>query len=265
VFAQNNESERFKPEGYVFKLYPLFVALFVVIQLECIIFIHKQIDIFDITTTLSGITFPINLLILAIVTHCYGKQSARQLIWINNIIILQFVGYTFFAHSMNWAGNVNNAETIMAFDQLLPLFMRSGLAGLVAENIAEFIFIAMYNKHKNKAIVRGANAQGGLYQFYGLFKYCFVANLLMLLVSYVAIFWHYPFYDILILVLQVLALKSVIEAIFSPLAIVLIAKIKKFEGFEIHDFSGNNPFLFLLDYKNLNFNQVNAHENHTNK
>lgn len=254
--------ERFKPEGYIFKLYPLFVAIFVCVQIECIIFIHKQITIFGITTTLSGITFPINLLILAIVTHCYSKQSARQLIWINNIIILQFVGYTYFSHSMSWASSVSNAETVTAFDQLLPLFMRSGLAGLIAENIAEFIFIALYNRHKNKGVAQEANIQGRLYQFFGLFKYCFLANLLMLLVSYVAIFWQYSFYNILVLVLQVLFLKSAIEIIFSPLAIFLIAKIKKIEGFDVHDFSGNNPFLFLLDYKNLNFNQVKVDENY---
>ena len=150
MLNKNSVNENFKPEGYIFKLYPLFVALFVIIQIECIIFVNKQITIFHITTTLSGITFPINLLILAVVTHCYSKQSARQLIWINNIIILQFIAYVYFSHSMDWASGINKPETVQAFDQLLPMFIRSGIASLLAENIAEFLFIILYNRHKNQ-------------------------------------------------------------------------------------------------------------------
>lgn len=56
-------------------------------------------------------------------------------------------------------------------------------------------------------------------------------------------------------------IKSIIELIFSPLAIYLILKAKKFEGFDVHDFSGNNPFLFVMDYKYLNFNVVKDKEN----
>lgn len=252
----------FTGSSYVFKLYPLLVAVFVVIQIECILFVYKQISLFGITTTLSGITFPINLLILAIVTHCYGKQSARQLVWINNIVILQFVGYNLFAQNTNWS-SLANMELVSAYETLIPLFMRSGLTALIAENIAEFLFIFLYSRYKNNK-PKLAPAKNTFYEFWGLFKFSFMANFLMLMVAYSSIFYEKSFYDIVTLVAQVMLIKSIIEILFSPLAIYLIIKIKQFEGFDIHDFSGNNPFLFLMDYKYLNFNPVNNNENNSN-
>lgn len=249
------------PDGYIFKLYPLLAALFVAIQLECILFVHKQTTIFHITTTLSGITFPVNLLILAIVTHCYGKQSAQQLIWINNIIILQFAAYNFFADSTTWA-HFQNLEVIASYNKLIPLFIRSSLTALIAENIAEFVFVYLYNAYKNKK-PKLTRAQNNVYEFWGLFKFSFLANSLMLLISYTSIFWELPYNKIFTLVIQVILIKSLIEIAFSPLAIYLILKIKKFEGFDVHDFSGNNPFLFLMDYKYLNFNTAKDDENNT--
>lgn len=249
----------FSPNGYIFKLYPLFATLFVAIQLECILFVHKQVTILYITTTLSGLTFPINLLILAIVTHCYGKQSARQLIWINNLIILQFVLYNILANSLPWA-HIENTGIITSYNKLLPLFIKSGITAIIAENIAEFLFVYLYNTYKNKK-PKLNSVQNNIYEFIGLFKFSFFTNFIMLLISYTSIFWELPYYKTIILVVQVMLIKSIIELIFSPLAIYLILKVKKFEGFDVHDFSGNNPFLFLMDYKYLNFNVVKDKKN----
>lgn len=259
-----NIKDRFLPDGYIFKLFPLFVALFVALQIECILFVYKQISIFYITTTLSGITFPINLLILAIVTHCYGKQSARQLIWINNIIILQFVAYNIFANFTSWSYVAENQKMISAYSELQPLFIRSGAISLVSENIAEFLFISLYNEYKNQKPISLNRWQNNIYEFLGLFKFSFIANFLMLVVSYSIIFWELSYSKILFLILQVMLVKSSIEIIFSPLAIYLILKIKKFEGFAVNDFSGNNPFLFMMDHKYLNFNMISDDEDSSN-
>ena len=160
-----NINDNSSPGGYIFKLYPLFVALFVILQIECIIFVHKQINVFKILTTISGITFPVNLLLLAIVTNCYGKQSARQLIWINNIVIIEFIIYNYFANIVDWA-NYENIKLINAYDILTSLFIRSGLTALIAENIAEFVFIALYNNYKNEK-PKLSNSRNIFYEFIG--------------------------------------------------------------------------------------------------
>jgi uncharacterized PurR-regulated membrane protein YhhQ (DUF165 family) len=246
-------SNKEHPNGYMFKLYPLMVALFVILQIECILFVSKQIDIFHLSTTLSGITFPINLLILAIVVNCYGKQSARQLVWINNVIVIQFVIYNLFAHSLAWSPNSHNAEVIISYKILIPVFVKSGLAGLFAENIAEFLFVFLYAKYQNKKLIHEISF---LNEWLKLFIYGFAANFTMLLISYSIIFSDYSFKDISILICHVMLLKSIIEVIFSPIAIYIIIKIKNFEGFDVRDLSGNNPFAFLIKYEYLNFYQV---------
>ncbi len=249
-----NPDKYCRPDGFIFKFYPLAVALFVILQIECILFVNKRIDIFHLSTTLSGITFPINLLILAVAVNCYGKQSARQLVWINNITIIQFVIYNFCANFLTWSSNSHNPEVIISYKILIPIFIKSGLAGLFAENIAEFLFVFLYSRYQNKRLVHEVSF---LKEWLRLFIYVFTANFTMLLISYNIIFADYNFKDVIILICQVMLLKSIIEIIFAPIAIYIITKIKNFEGFDVRDLSGNNPFAFLIKYEYLNFYQIN--------
>lgn len=240
-------------DGYIFKFYPLLVALFVILQIECIIFVNKQIDIFYLSSTVSGVTFPLNLLILAIVVNCYGKQCARQLIWINNIVVLQFAAYNFFIGHLNWSIKSQDPEIINAYQVLVPVFARVGLAAIFSENIANFLFVFIYSKYRNSYKVFQVSYSK---EYLRMFIYAFISNFTMLMLSYSIIFWRYDFKYIVLLVCRVMLLKSIIEAIFSPIAIYVITKIKNIEGFGVRDISGNNPFKFLIKKEYLNFYQV---------
>jgi uncharacterized PurR-regulated membrane protein YhhQ (DUF165 family) len=247
-FTNSQDSSQY----HAFKLYTFLVALFIVLRTEAIMFVNKQITIFYVTTTVSGITLTINFLILAIVTSCYGKQSARQLLWINNVIALQFIIYNVFANSFDWSVSGNqNLEIISAYKQLIPLFIKAGGFGLIGENVADFLFVFLYSKRKNKQpIIVGISK---LSEYFILFKCSFLANLAMLAVAYSGIFFKNSFLDILTLILQVLFVKTATEIILSPLVICLIIIIKHFEGFEVLDNSGYNPFKFKIEMKYLNF------------
>jgi uncharacterized PurR-regulated membrane protein YhhQ (DUF165 family) len=248
---EDNKISCFK--NNIFKFYPLMVALFVTLQIECILFVNKQIDVFYLSSTLSGITFPINLLILAVVVNCYGKQSAKQLIWINNVIVIQFVIYNLLANYLDWSSKNQNFDVMNAYNILIPIFIKSGLAALFAENVADFLFVFVYSNYRNN---RPVYKNSYLKEFFKMVEYSFMSNFVMLAISYSIIFWkkdlEYTFY----LICQVMILKSIIEIIFSPIAIYTITKIKNCEGFGIRDFAGNNPFTFLIKYEYLNFYQI---------
>ncbi len=248
-----------RPKNYIFKFYPLMVALFVTLQIECVLFVNKQIDVFHLSSTLSGITFPLNLLILAVVVNCYGKQSAKQLIWINNVIVIQFVIYNLLANYLNWSSKNQDFEVINAYNMLIPIFIKSGLAALFAENVADFLFVFVYSRYRNSHPVY---KNSYLKEFLKMVEYSFISNFIMLAVSYVVIFWKQDLKYTFFLICQVMILKSIIEIVFSPIAIYVINKIKNFEGFGIRDFSGDNPFTFLIKYEYLNFYQIlpNAEE-----
>ncbi len=242
------------PDKYIFKFYPLLVALFIALRIEAIMFVNKQITIFYITTTVSSITLTINFLIIAIVTNCYGKQSARQLIWINNIVAIQFVIYSLSANALKWSSGSHDLAIINSYQIIIPLFAKGSLFGILGENVADFLFTFLYSRYKNNVLTKSIKTSY-LQDYFVLFRYSFIANFAMLSVAYSGIFFNYAIEEIITLVCGALFVKTVIELFLSPIALYAITKLKKLENFDVYDFSGNNPFAFLIQYEYLNLRQ----------
>jgi uncharacterized PurR-regulated membrane protein YhhQ (DUF165 family) len=242
------------PDGYIFKFYPLLVAIFIALRIEAIMFVNKQITIFHIITTVSSITLTINFLIIAVVTNCYGKQSARQLIWINNIIAIQFALYNFSANSLQWASISRDLGIINSYQIIIPLFVKGSLFGILGENVADFLFTFLYSRYKNNMLTKSIKTSY-LQDYFVLFRYSFIANFVMLSVAYSGIFFNRSIEEIITLICGALLVKTIIELFLSPIAVYAIVKLKKLENFDVYDLSGNNPFAFLIKYEYLNFYQ----------
>ena len=250
--------------GYIFKFYPLLVALFVALRIEAIMFVNKQITIFHITTTVSSITLTINFLIIAVVTNCYGKQSSRQLVWINNLIAFQFAIYSFLANSVNWADNGSDLELINSYQTLVPLFAKNSIFGILGDNVADFLFIFLYSRYKNNKLIKPIKTSY-LHDYFVLFKYSFIANLGMLLMAYTWIFFDYPIEEVISLICGALIVKTIMELFLSPIASYIIPKLKQIEKFDVYDYSKNNPFAFLIKNEYLNFYQNTDNGNNLEK
>ena len=76
-----------------FKYYHIFITTIVVIQLMCFILVKRQISIFGITTTASGILFPLDIYLFELIGYCYGFEYSRQAIWINTFFHFVFYRY----------------------------------------------------------------------------------------------------------------------------------------------------------------------------
>lgn len=239
-------TEKFSNRGHNFKLYTLLSILFVVIQLECNLFVTKQISIIGINLTMSGITYPVNLLILGVITNCYGYQYARQLLWLNNFMVVQFICYSLIAHSIppSHAMIKTQFELVSSYDRLIPIYIRNSISGMIGENIANFIFIWLVNKSK---IVQNGKKIG-----WRIIKYSIIANLIMLSASYSIIFWDYTFTHLVTLILNVMLIKIIIELIFIKLVVVCANKLRALEGMEVFDNTTYNPFSLLINYDYLN-------------
>ena len=178
-------NNKFLHKPHTFKLYTLLSVLFIVIQLECILFVTKQISVFNIDLTISGITYPFDLLILGIITNCYGYQYARQLLWLNNLIIIQFISYSFLVNNVHPSHIMESQQSnlVLSYSILVPLYIKSAISGMLGENIANFVFIWLVNN--SKIVQKGKNLG------WRIIRYSILANLIMLCISYTMIFKKY--------------------------------------------------------------------------
>ena len=249
-----NLKNNLQTNNHSFKLYTLFVAIYIIIQIECIMFVNKQIEIFGYNITLSGITFPIDVLLLGVITNSYGYQLARQLLWINNIIIVQFLLYNSVANVFPFANVMvnNQPDVVFAYDILIPRYIRTCITALVSENIAEFIFIWLVSRNK----IMHKNGNVG----WRIFKYSILANIIMLTIGYMGVFSDYSFTQIIKLIFNVMLIKTLIELLFLYFAIYIANKVRNFEQVDVFDYAKPNPFAFLTQYKYLNIKNINNTE-----
>ncbi|MFO0320618.1 MAG: VUT family protein, partial [Neisseriaceae bacterium] len=176
--------KKFSTQRHAFKLYTSLSVLFIILQIECILSVHKQISIFNVDLTISGIIYPFNLLILGIITNSYGYQYARQLLWLNNLALIQFIIYNFIIFHLNpsLAMQIHQPDLVQSYNILVPLYIKSSISSMVSENIANFIFIWMINISK---ILQHGKKIG-----WRIMKYSVLANFIMLIIAYSVIFFN---------------------------------------------------------------------------
>jgi uncharacterized PurR-regulated membrane protein YhhQ (DUF165 family) len=202
--------------------------IIVVIQVLCFILVKLQINIFGITTTASGILFPIDIYLFEIIGYCYGYEYSRQAVWLNSIahgcffLIIEMCNFLPYSYNMK-------SEYIQAYHTLFQYSYWVVIGSFVGNLVGDFF--SAYLVPKFKVVFKGQFTRIII-----LFVHI-LSEFITISISYSII--NYPdnhsFNLIFKLVMGTMFFKIIIAILMLPLAKYLINFIKRNEGTDIYD------------------------------
>lgn len=237
-----------------FKYYHIFITTIVAIQLMCFILVKRQISIFGITTTASGILFPLDIYLFELIGYCYGFEYSRQAIWINTFFHFVFFTVIQICNILPY-GTEMKPEYIHAYHTLFHYSIWIIVGSLIGEFCGEYFsssivprFKVIFESQYTKTI---------------LFITHIISELITISISYTITNLPdgYTVLQIAKLVLGTILIKTIVAILLLPIAQKMIHIVRKSEGFDIYDYNQNyslfkfNPDLRkirMVNYKGTN-------------
>lgn len=229
------------------KYYPLLLMIIVTVQVLCFILVKLHITIFGISTTTSGLLFPIDIYLFEIIGYCYGYEYSRQAVWLNSsshclfFVVLQLCNYLPYSSTMQ-------SEYINAYH----IIFRNSYWIIIGSFIGNFIgdYFSAYIVPKFKLIFNG-NFTRSL-----IFVTHIIAEFLTISISYTImnLSSRMSLIEVFNLVLGTMLFKTILAFLLLPFAKMLINFIKSSEGVEAYDFNQNYKlFKFSPDLNKVKF------------
>jgi uncharacterized PurR-regulated membrane protein YhhQ (DUF165 family) len=236
-----------------FKYYPILLTIVIAIQLMCFILVKWQINIHGLTTTASGLLFPLDIYLFEIIGYSYGYEYARQAVWVNGVshlfffLIIQFFGILPFASTMN-------PDYVIAYQTLFKysywIIIGSFIGNFCGDYFSAFLVPkskVFFNTRFNKTFI---------------FIIHIVSEFITISISYTIINLpdNYQITQIAKLICSTMIFKTIIALIMLPFAKQLINFIRNAESVDIYDQNQNYKlFKFNPDFtkiKMVNFKGV---------
>lgn len=167
------------------RLYEIFLVLCIAIMLSCDSLAFHVVEINGNTLSTSGVIFPIDFLLLAIVTNSYGYRASGRIVWYMMLAQFLFVGTINF---FSIFGHIIENETQNAYYTLYSRFIKLLISSTIAVLTSYFIndFFISYLKAKTRFLAQqtviriliGASISQGILvivsysiNFYGIYAY----------------------------------------------------------------------------------------------
>jgi uncharacterized integral membrane protein (TIGR00697 family) len=187
--------------------------------------------------------FPVVYVLADIMTEVYGFGTSRRVIWYtfgaNAIAALLFTAAVALPHSPDFTTQDAFAAILGQVPGLVVASLCGAwFGGFTNDTIMAAMKVWMVKwdpKHRWLPLRTIASTIGGQAVDTTLF------------VGVATLFGVFPAADLLGLVLTQWALKSLVEIVLTPLTIVVIKAIKKFEGLDVVGTDTYNPFSFAKD------------------
>ena len=207
-------------------------ALFVTCLITANILIVKQISIGGLVLPAAIIIFPVSYILGDILTEVYGYQQARRVIWLGFLCNLLAV-------MILWIGGILPAAPVFeaqsAYERILgstPRFLLASFTAYLAGEFANSFILA-----KMKIATRGrwlwTRTIGSTLVGQG------IDTLIVLTVAFVGVL---PLPVLGIMILSHWVVKTIYEAIATPLTYWTVSYLKRKENIDVYDLQANfNP------------------------
>ncbi len=228
-----------------FKYYPILLSIIVAVQLMCFILVKRQINIFGLTTTASGLLFPLDIYLFEVIGYSYGYEYARQAVWVNGISHLIFFSIIQLCNILPFATTMNH-DYIIAYQTLFKysywIVVGSFIGNFCGDYFSAFLVPkskVIFNTRYNKTFI---------------FIIHIISEFITISISYTIINLpdDYTINQIAKLVGGTMIFKIIIALIMLPFAKRLINFIRNAEGVDIYD-QNQNYKLFKF---NPDFNKI---------
>lgn len=223
----------------VFKYYPILLAIIVAVQLMCFILVKRQINIYGLTTTASGLLFPLDIYLFEIIGYSYGYEYARQSVWVNSMSHIIFFSIIQLCNILPFDSNMNH-EYFTAYQTLFKysywIIIGSFIGNFCGDYFSAFLVPkskVFFNTKFNKTLI---------------FVIHIISEFITISVSYTIINIpdNYTISQIAKLVGGTMVFKIIIALAMLPFAKRLINFIRKVEQVDVYDYN--------QDYKIFKFN-----------
>jgi uncharacterized PurR-regulated membrane protein YhhQ (DUF165 family) len=209
-----------------FRLYGVLIGIMVSLMLTCDALAFKIIEIHGYKFSASGLIFPINFMLAAVMTNSYGYNLAGRIIWIQ--LISQFI----FIITVNLfvllpSPGIDPISVLYA--SLYSNIWRVLIAASVAIFVAYFLNDFIMSKLK-------IYYMGNLFVVRFLFSNA-VGKAALVCISYpINLYGIYSGTEIAHIAFNTWVYKMIMAFILFPVALVLSNFIKKFEKTDYYDF-----------------------------
>ena len=209
-----------------FRLYGILIGLMVALMLACDALAFKVVVIYGFNFSASGLIFPINFMLAAVMTNSYGYNLAGRVIWIQ--LVSQFIFIV-----------ILNLFVLLPSPEIDPISsLYSTLYGhiwrvLFSSSLAVFIayFINDFIMSKLKIYYGGK-----LFPVRFLISNA-IGNAALVFISYPINFYGlYPINEIAHIAFNTWVYKMVMSFFLFPLALLVSSYIKRIEKIDYYDF-----------------------------
>lgn len=216
--------------------YTLLLVLCVTIMLACDALAFAVVQFNGVKLSASGVIFPIDFLLLGIVTNAYGYKAAGRIIWY--MLLCQFL-FILLVNSASTLGHDIQNNTQIAYYTLYKnmwkLIFSSSIAILISYFLNDFLVSFCKIKIKlleQKTIVRILISSA-------------VSQAILVSISYSINFYGiYPISEISHIAINTWLYKMICVFVLIPFIFLIVSFIKRADGADSYDRNVNyNPFL----------------------
>ncbi len=228
-----------------FKYYHILLTIIVSVQLMCFILVKRHIEIFGISTTASGILFPLDIYLFEVIGYCYGYEYSRQAVWVNSISHILFFSVIQSFNFLPYATTMK-PEYVQAY-QVLFKYSYWIIIGSFLGNLCGDFFSAILVP-RSKVFFKNKFTKTTIFIIH------VISELITISISYTIINLPdgYSIIQISKLVGGTMIFKIIIAIIMLPLAKKLIAIIREAETVDIYDQNQDYKlFKFNPDFKKI--------------
>ncbi|MBU2712936.1 queuosine precursor transporter [Zooshikella harenae] len=185
----------------------------------------RLIELFGLVISPGTLIFPLSFLISDIITEVYGYKHARRAIWSALLFNILIIGYGHLLVSLPSPSFATNNE---CFNKLINTDSRIILGSIVAYMLCEPV--NSYIVAKMKVLMNGAYV--GLRFVLSTIVAASIDTIIFVLIAF---YGMYSFSDVVDLIINVCAIKILIEILGLPLSVSLSKYIKRQEQLDMYD------------------------------
>lgn len=221
-------------KNYYSTWFVFIVAIFITCLITANIVAVKLVDVFGFVLPAGTIIFPISYIFGDVLTEVYGYRQARRVIWLGffcNFIVVVAI----------WIGQVLPPSSFWdgqkAYERILGYTPRLLVASFLAYLVGEFAnsFVLAKMKIATKGRWLWTRTIGSTLVGEGLDSSVFMI---------LAFFGTIPTVTLLLAVFTQWLVKSVYEAVATPLTYIVVDFLKRKEGIDVFDYDTRfNPLL----------------------
>jgi len=218
------------------KLYGFFVVLCVTVMLACDTLAFETVSFKGIQLSASGIIFPLDFLMLSVVTNAYGYKASGKIIWY--MLATQFL-FIFLVNGITFLGKNTKNDIQIAYFLIYGSMWKLILSSSTAVLISYFSndFFVSFSKVKTKLLEQNTIIR--------ILASTSISQAILVFISYPINFYGiYSIHKIFSLAINTWVYKMICVFVLIPIISILVLLVKKIDHADAYDIGVNyNPFL----------------------